>query len=122
MKALLLLAHGSRRKQSNVEVVKLIEKIKGRCSAQFEVIYPAFLELSSPSIPEGIKMCADDGATSILVLPYFLNSGRHVHEDIPNLIIESKKLYPNICIETAPHIGASDLIVDALLNSIELMS
>ena len=122
MKALLLLAHGSRRKQSNVEVVKLTEKIKGRCSAQFEVIYPAFLELSSPSIPEGIKMCADDGATSILVLPYFLNSGRHVHEDIPNLIIESKKLYPNISIEIAPHIGASDLIVDALLNSIELMS
>lgn len=122
MKALLLLAHGSRREQSNVEVVNLTEKIKGRCSAQFEVIYPAFLELSSPSIPEGIKMCADDGATSILVLPYFLNSGRHVHEDIPNLIIESKKLYPNISIETAPHIGASDLIVDALLNSIELMS
>ncbi|WP_159820743.1 sirohydrochlorin chelatase [Colwellia sp. 20A7] len=117
MKALLLVAHGSRRKQSNEEVVILAEKLKSQCSAQYTIIHAAFLELSAPLIPDGIKLCVDDGATSIIVLPYFLNSGRHVIEDIPNIINETRALYPDIEINVAPHIGASPLIMDLLIAS-----
>ncbi len=60
----------------------------------------------------------DDGATSILVLPYFLNSGRHVHEDIPNIINEARKSRPNISINIASHIGASEIMVDVLMGTI----
>ena len=117
MKALLLVAHGSRRKQSNEEVAILAEKLKSQCSAQYTIINAAFLELSAPLIPDGIKLCVDDGATSIVVLPYFLNSGRHVIEDIPSMINETRALYPDIEINVAPHIGASLLIMDLLIAS-----
>ena len=86
MKALLLVAHGSRRKQSNDEVVALAEKLKNSCGEQYDIVKSAFLELADVLIPEGIEQCISDGATSIIVLPYFLNSGRHVFEDIPNII------------------------------------
>jgi len=118
MKALLLLAHGSRSKQSNIEVVNLANKLRNKCSEQYKIIYPVFLELSAPLISEGIKMCVDDGATSILVLPYFLNSGRHVLEDIPSVINETEKLYPKVTIIIAPHIGTSELMEEVLMNSI----
>ncbi len=118
MKALLLLAHGSRSKQSNIEVFNIANKLRNKCSEQYKIIHPAFLELSAPLIPEGIKMCVDDGATSILVLPYFLNSGRHVLEDIPNVINETEKLYPEVTIIIAPHIGTSELMEEVLMNSI----
>jgi len=118
MKALLLLAHGSRSKQSNTEVVNLANKLRNKCSEQYKIIQPAFLELSAPLIPEGIKMCVDDGATSILVLPYFLNSGRHVLEDIPNIINETEKLYPEVTIIIASHIGSSELMEEVLMNTI----
>jgi sirohydrochlorin ferrochelatase len=117
MKALLLVAHGSRRKQSNDEVVLLAEKLKKNCSEQYNIIHAGFLELAETLIPDGIKKCVDDGATSIIVLPYFLNSGRHVVEDIPNIVEETRPDYPDIDIKIAQHLGASELMMDLLISS-----
>ena len=117
MKALLLIAHGSRRKQSNDEVVILADRLKLNCSEQYEIVHSGFLELAETLIPEGIRKCVDDGATSIIVLPYFLNSGRHVVEDIPNIVNDTKPHYPNIDIKIAPHLGASNLMMDLLITT-----
>ncbi|WP_435235751.1 sirohydrochlorin chelatase [Psychromonas sp. PT13] len=117
MKALLLVAHGSRRKQSNEEVIKLAEKLKANSTAQYEIIHAGFLELADPLIPDGIKQCIDEGASSIIVLPYFLNSGRHVVEDIPNIVEQTQVNYPNIEIKIAAHLGASELMMDLLIDS-----
>lgn len=116
MKALLLIAHGSRRKQSNDEVVLLAEKLKENCSDQFGIIHSGFLELADVLIPDGIKKCVDDGATSIVVLPYFLNSGRHVVEDIPGIVEQTRPLYPQLEIKIASHLGASDMMMDLLIS------
>lgn len=117
MKALLLIAHGSRRKQSNDEVVILAERLKLTCSDQYEIIHAGFLELAETLIPDAIKRCIDEGATSVIVLPYFLNSGRHVIEDIPNIVNNTKLQYPNIDIKIAPHLGASSLMMDLLITT-----
>ncbi len=116
MKGLLLVAHGSRRKQSNDEVVLLAENLKNNCAAQYPIVHSAFLELAETLIPDGIRRCVDDGATSIIVLPYFLNSGRHVVEDIPNIVNDTKQQYPNIDIKIASHLGSSDLMMDLLMT------
>lgn len=117
MKALLLVAHGSRRKQSNDEVIHLAEKLKNNCGDQYGIIKSAFLELADILIPDGIERCIADGATSITVLPYFLNSGRHVIEDIPNIICMCKVQHPDVDISLAPHLGASHVMVDLLISS-----
>ena len=117
MKALLLIAHGSRRQQSNDEVVVLAEKLKKNCSQQYTIVHAGFLELAETLIPDGIKNCVKDGATEIVVLPYFLNSGRHVVEDIPNIVDETRPEFPDINIKVAQHLGASDLMMDLLMSS-----
>jgi len=116
MKALLLVAHGSRRKQSNEEVIRLTEKLKEECSEHYKIIHAGFLELSEPLIPHGIKLCVDDGATSIILLPYFLNSGNHIINDIPSIVDKTRKLHQNVEISIAPHIGSSRLIIDLLIT------
>lgn len=121
MKAILLIAHGSRREQSNSEVAQLTEKLKRKCPTNVQIVQHAFLELATPTIQEGIKICVDEGATSILVLPFFLNSGQHVHHDIPNRLNEASTLYSNVTINVASHLGASDDIVDILIGSIASM-
>lgn len=117
MKALILVAHGSRLTKSNMEVFKLVEKLEKKCSEQYSIIKAAFLELSEPLIPEGIKDCVEKGARSIIILPYFLNSGRHVTDDIPNIVNNVRKQYPDVDIKITPHLGASDLIIDLLISS-----
>ena len=117
MKALLLVAHGSRRKQSNDEVVFLADKLRMNCAQQYNIVNTAFLELAEVLIPDGIKQCVNEGASTIIVLPYFLNSGRHVVEDIPNIINGLTAKYPDTNISIASHLGASPLMVDLLLDS-----
>ncbi|MDX2503341.1 MAG: CbiX/SirB N-terminal domain-containing protein, partial [Gammaproteobacteria bacterium] len=90
---------------------------KQNCSEQYNIIHAGFLELAEPLIPDGIKKCVDDGATSIIVLPYFLNSGRHVVEDIPNIVEQTRPHYPGVEIKIAQHLGASDLMMDLLISS-----
>jgi len=117
MKALLLVAHGSRRKQSNDEVDTLAKKLKNNCGEQYGIVNSAFLELAEVLIPDGIEQCITEGASSIVILPYFLNSGRHVVEDIPSIINSCAVQHPNINISLAPHLGASDLMMDLLISS-----
>lgn len=116
MKALVLVAHGSRRLQSNDEVVTLTQQLTQRCQPQYAFVYPGFLELASPTIPESIQRCINQGATSVTVLPYFLNSGRHVSEDIPQLVKQSQQANPATQIHLAPHLGTSGMMLDLIMR------
>jgi len=117
MKALLLIAHGSRRAASNDEVIALAEKLKTTCGQQYPILQAGFLEISTPSISDAIKSCIKEGATSITVLPYFLNSGVHVIKDIPNSIEQAQIKFPGVEINMAAHIGASELMMPLLIDA-----
>lgn len=117
MKALLLIAHGSRRAQSNDEVRTTANKLRAQCGQQYPIVECGFLELAEPSIPEGIRLCAEQGAQAIIVLPYFLNSGTHVVDDIPNIVNRCKADYPEVDIRIAGHLGASNMMMDLLIAS-----
>lgn len=117
MKALLLIAHGSRRPQSNQEVIDLAAILSTRADHDFDIVVPAFLELAETLIPDGVETCAKAGATEITVLPYFLNSGKHVTRDIPEVITAIKPQYPDIIIRVTEHIGASAVMLDLILQT-----
>ena len=67
MKALLLIAHGSRRQRSNDEVIALAEKLKTECAEHYDIVQAAFLELADTLIADGIENCVRDGASQITV-------------------------------------------------------
>ena len=81
----------------------------------FDKVMVAFLELDDPSIPQGLINAIKQGATEIVVLPYFLSAGRHVSEDIPAEVAVVQKDYPNVIIKIAPYLGASDRMPEILL-------
>ena len=106
MHAILLVSHGSRREQSNHEVIQLCCQLNQYLEEHFDMVSAAFLEIASPSIPDGIKDCVSRGASTITVLPYFLSAGRHVAEDIPSIIHNARGDYPHIEFLMTPHVGA----------------
>ncbi len=116
MKSLLLVAHGSRRAESNAEIAELTERLAGKASTDFDVVEHAFLELATPSIPEGIQRCIDQGATSVNVVPYFLACGTHVADDIPEQVAIKQTEHPELDIRIADYLGTSDELVDVLLK------
>ena len=119
MRSLLLVAHGSRRGESNEEIARLADKLASRASSRFGSVSHAFLELAEPSIPEGIERCIQNGATRVQVLPYFLARGTHVAEDIPEQVAIKQNEYPELIIEVSNYLGTSDALVDVLLELAE---
>jgi len=115
MKALLLVAHGSRRESSNQELRALAARLGERAAGRFDHVDCAFLEIAEPLIPAGIQRCIDRGADQVVVLPYFLSAGRHVVEDIPNDVALKQAEHPGIDIRIAPYLGSSDGVLELLL-------
>lgn len=109
---LLLVAHGSRRENANLEVFALGQHLSA--SVEFDRVSVAFLELAQPSIPDGIDQAIAAGATRIVVLPYFLSDGRHVGEGIPALLAAARARYSACDIEMTPYLGQSPAIVNVV--------
>ncbi len=116
MKALVIVAHGSKRDSSNIEVLELMSQLRKDMQAEYPIIVSAFLEFASPSIPEAIKRCQQQGATAIKVLPYFLSAGKHVHEDIPAQTHEASAGAPQLEVEILPHLGSRAESMVALMR------
>lgn len=117
MKALLLVAHGSRRAASNDEVRELAQRLAAQAGERYDMVDAAFLELAEPSIPDGIQCCIDRGADEVVVLPYFLSAGRHVAEDIPNEVQTKIEQHPQLNIHIAPYLGSVEGVVELLLHN-----
>ena len=117
MHILLLVAHGSRREESNIEIESLSKKISTLKPKEFDKVMPAFLEFASPSIPEAIKECTELGATKVTILPYFLSAGVHITRDIPNEIIEASGGSPGLEIKVTNYFGSRDEIAQILLKT-----
>lgn len=116
MKNLLIIAHGSRRQASNEEVRTLSQRIAQMSNHTFDSVNCAFLELAEPSIPDGIRECAARGAREIVILPYFLSAGRHVAEDIPREVAQTRKELPHLDIKMAPYLGSITAIAELMVT------
>ena len=107
MKALLLVAHGSRRQASNQEVTALTGILAEQIEGEYPIVKTGFLELAAPLIPDAIQDCIDLNATEIHIIPYLLAAGRHVQEDIPGEVEKARMAHPDITMIIYPHIGGS---------------
>ena len=116
MKSILLVAHGSRRAESNQEIARLSDRLAAKASADVQIVEHAFLELCEPLIPDGIEKCIQRGATSVSVVPYFLARGTHVADDIPEQVAIKQSEYPDMEIQITDYLGTSDELVDVLLK------
>ena len=114
MKALLIVAHGSRRDSSNEEVRELARTVAAHPDSEYDRVDCAFLELAQPSIPDGVRTLIDEGASVVTVVPYFLSAGRHVVEDIPAEV--GKVTVPDgVTVRIAPYVGRSSAMAGLLL-------
>lgn len=113
-KALIIVAHGSRKESSNEEVKALGEKVKILQDQDYAFVMTAFLEFTAPSLEEGMLSCVEKGASEIVILPYFLASGNHVTRDIPEAFEKIRASHPQVKITLKDHVGSSPGMVNLL--------
>ena len=110
--ALLIMVHGSPRATANQDMFRVVESIQKR--AVFPIVQVGFLECNEPDIPTAIELCAEQGATEVIGVPYFLHTGTHVADDLPTLFERAREQYPNIEFRMGEYLGRSERLTDIL--------
>lgn len=114
MRAILLVDHGSRVLAANAqleEIARLVERIAGDGT----LVRAAHMELAAPSIPEGIAALVAEGATEIVVVPYFLAPGRHASEDVPRIARDAASRHEALALRVADPLGVHELLAKLVL-------
>ena len=114
--ALLIVDHGSRRKESN----DLLEQIATMMRERFGlgIVHYAHMELGEPTIQQGFDACVTEGAEEVIVFPYFLGTGRHVTTDIPDLVKQAANRHPGIAFRIAEPLGVHPKIGEVIMERI----
>jgi sirohydrochlorin ferrochelatase len=115
--AVVLIAHGSRRPAANDDLVRLAEMVRAR--QRYDVIEIAYLELAEPTIPQGARACVQQGATHVLMLPYFLSAGEHVVTDLEEHRRQLSAEFPSVQFRLCPPLGLHPRIVDIVFDRLE---
>ena len=118
MKALLIVAHGSRKPTANIEIDSLAESIAGIAAGRFDVVRSAFLQLTEPLIPEVIDGLVANGTDEIVVFPFFIAAGSHVLTDIPAIVAAARDTHPGVAFRIVSHLGALNGIDRFILDSV----
>lgn len=116
MKALLIIAHGSRRKSANDEIGNVAKQVSQIQDNGHDIVVHAFLEFAKPDIANGINQCVESGATKVTVVPYFLAAGSHVVRDIPAELSSCRKNHPELTINLSQHFGVLNSIAENIVE------
>ena len=116
LRAIVLIDHGSRRAEANLQLEELAGKIRER--EPDTIVRTAHLEIAKPSLGEAIDACVSAGARAIVVHPYFLGPGRHTSEDIPRQVQEASARHPDVLLRTSAPLGIHDKLVDVVLERV----
>jgi sirohydrochlorin ferrochelatase len=80
------------------------------------LVEAAYLELASPTIPEGVRRCVDQGAWRVALFPYFLSAGVHVTEDLDALRAHFRQEYPEVEFVLCPPLGLHPAMVEIVCD------
>src|SRR5688572_11831279 len=111
-KALLLIAHGSRRAEANADLAFVADGMRAR--GRYPIVQGSYLELADPTILAGGALCVERGATEVILLPYFLSPGAHVRDDLVAARDELAGRFPDVAFRLAEPLGRHPLLLDVV--------
>jgi precorrin-8X/cobalt-precorrin-8 methylmutase len=119
MERIMLIGHGSPKKDANT-----LESISGLLHKAMHpgctdnCIKVAYMQFVQPDIPTAIDSCISDGATEVIIHPFFLFSGMHVTKDIPEMIEAAKTKFPSVKFIYTEPLGIHENLVKIILERI----
>jgi sirohydrochlorin ferrochelatase len=112
--ALLLIAHGSRQEEANEDLYHFVSELGTK--GAYPIVEASFLELAEPNIETGSLRCIDQGATQVILLPYFLSAGVHVRRDLTAIGRRLAKRFPDVNFLLAEPMGRHPLLLDVVTD------
>ena len=115
MKGILIVDHGSQKREAN-EMLRSMADLIQTMAGQDVVVRYAHMELAEPDIAAGFSSCVQAGATDVTVFPYMLSPGRHSTADIPRMVANVAKAFPNVSFNVTPAFGLHEKLAEVVLE------
>ena len=115
MKGILIVDHGSQKREANEMLRSMADLIQTMAGPDVVVRY-AHMELADPTIAAGFSSCVQGGATDVTVFPYMLSPGRHSTADIPRMVAEVARAFPNVNFNVTPAFGLHEKLAEVVLE------
>ncbi len=116
-----ILAHGSRGDLGSQAVPETLDRIanglKVLLSSDVEIIGGA-MQFNHPDLEEAAESLIARGAKLIIVAPYFLFPGRHVIEDIPEIVARLSSAHPEVKFVLADNLGMDESFVELMAKRV----
>lgn len=114
---LILVSHGSLLCGADKAVNEHAARL--RKSGDFHSVRIGFLNYSNPSFGEALAAIMVEGATEVILVPYFLVPGRFARAVISDALAHYSNIAAGIVIRIANPIGYEPLLVEAVLQLVE---
>lgn len=108
-KSIILMGHGSRVPDAGKHMEKVAAGL--RIKYGYNIVEICYMSRLGPHFPEILEKCVEQGATEIVVIPYFLHDGLHLVLDIPEMMQEIGAQYPNVKLVLGENLGFDDVLV-----------
>ncbi|WAL59506.1 sirohydrochlorin chelatase [Thermocoleostomius sinensis] len=107
---LLLVGHGSRDADGRQGLLDFASAYQALDRSR--PVIPCFLELTEPSIQQGVDQCIEMGYTDLSVLPILLFAARHNKFDVTNELDRARQRHPQLTFHYGRHFGITPGILD----------
>ena len=114
---LVVVDHGSKKAAANdmlIDMAALFKRVSA-CS----IVEPAHMELAEPTIEQAFDRCVAQGATMVVVHPYFLAPGRHSTTDIPQMTADAAAKHPGVRFHVTQPLGLDEKIAQLMVQRID---
>lgn len=113
MRAILIIDHGSTRAEANdmlSDAARMLQQVVG----DGVPVRHAHMELAEPTITQGFADCVRAGATEVIAFPYMLSPGKHVTRDVPRLVAEAARDFPNVAFRVTDAFGVHEKLAEVI--------
>ena len=111
--ALLLFAHGSRDPAWRAPLDAVCQRIAAQHIGRCEL---AFLEFMQPELPDALQALAQAGERSIVIVPLFWASGKHIKTDLSEAVAQFVQTHPDVDVRVATALGEAQAVQIALAD------
>ncbi|HXI12297.1 MAG TPA: CbiX/SirB N-terminal domain-containing protein [Thermoanaerobaculia bacterium] len=115
MQGVILFSHGSVLCGAERNLLGLAGRMRER--GEMPIVEVAFLNYTEPDFETAVGRCVEQGATKIVIAPYFLIAGKFVLADLPATINSVRPRYPHVTFSTVGVIGFHRALADAVIAS-----
>jgi len=121
MKAILLIDHGSTRREANEMLARMADIVQ-QVVGDAVPVRIAHMELAEPTIAQGFAECVRAGATEVVAFPYMLSPGKHSTSDIPRLVGEAARAFPTVTYRVTEPFGLHEKLAEVVAARADLQS